>query len=85
MGDLRWLQAELDELERTDPDVARAAQEFRSAVEEILTGRRARRLAFCRRPDPHPEVEHNWEAARRMGVGCACACHQHHFDGTGAP
>ena len=32
-------------------------------------------LAFCRRPDPHEEVEHDWPTMERMGIRCDCPCH----------
>lgn len=33
------------------------------------------RAPLCRRPDEHPEVEHNWESLGRLGKVCSCDCH----------
>lgn len=33
------------------------------------------RAPLCRRPDEHPEVDHNWESLAKLGKSCSCWCH----------
>lgn len=33
------------------------------------------RAPLCRRPDEHPEVEHNWDSLAKLGKECCCWCH----------
>lgn len=48
----RELEAELDELERTDPEVRAARQRYEETVEEILRERQVAKARFPRHAAP---------------------------------
>ena len=43
--------------------------------DQSSTATTAWRAPLCRRPDDHPEVEHNWDSLAKLGKTCSCYCH----------